>query len=313
MVRIRRFEEQLVPVIGSEINCPTHLYTGQEAIACGVCSHLRPEDYVFSNHRSHGHFLAKGGGMRSLMAEMYGRAHGCSGGYGGSMHLAAPEIGLLGSPIIMASSVPLAVGAALAAQSRFPGRVAVSFFGEGVANEGAFYESLNFAALRKLPIVFVCENNLYATHLRVEDCLADTHVDRKAVSMGLPARRIDGNDAIHMYEAAGEAIDAARNGQGPTLLECMTYRWRGHVGPKADIGPRLRTQEELDSWMRRCPIQSLERQLVERGVLVKADIDAVAAAADDEIGDAFAFARSDDHPNPAAMADNVFRREQTTA
>jgi pyruvate dehydrogenase E1 component alpha subunit len=229
------------------------------------------------------------------------------------MHLVAPEAGLLGSPIIMGSSVPLAIGAALAAQLRSSRQVVVSFFGEGVTNEGCLYESLNFAALKKLPVVFVCENNGFATHLRVTDCLADTRVDNKAQSLGVPASRIDGNDVIDVFDAAGDAIARARRGDGPTLLECLTFRWRGHVGPKEDIGPRLRSQSELDEWKARCPIIRLERVLREAGVDADAHRRLISEAADAEIGDAFAFARQSEYPDSSEMPDMLFRQERANS
>jgi len=204
MVRIRRLEEKVAGLLAPEpeIRCPVHLYIGQEAVAAGVCAGLRREDYVLSTHRSHGHYIAKGGGVRELLAELYGRASGCSRGKGGSMHLASPGVGLPGSCAIVAGTVPVAVGAALAFTIQKKDNVSVAFFGDGAANEGVFYESLNFASLKKLPVVFVCENNFYSTHMPVDECLANVDIYKKAEAFCLPGVRVDGSDAIEVYRAA---------------------------------------------------------------------------------------------------------------
>lgn len=212
MLRMRRIEEKIAELLSGEpeIICPVHLYIGQEAVAAGVCAHLRKEDYVFSTHRSHGHYLAKGGDIRALVAELYGRVTGCSRGRGGSMHVASPNIGLPGSSAIVAGTIPLAIGAALAFSIRKQDNVAVAFFGDGATNEGAFYESLNFASLKKLPVIFVCENNAYSTHMPVSECLADTRIYRKADAFNMPGTRVDGNNVMDVLRAAGKAITDAR-------------------------------------------------------------------------------------------------------
>lgn len=297
MLRIRIFEEGIIPLLNNEIKCPVHLYIGQEAVATGVCANLQKDDYVFSTHRSHGHYIAKGGDINALMAEMYGKASGCARGRGGSMHLASPEIGLLGSPAIVAGSIPLACGAALSSILRKSDSITVSFFGDGATNEGVFYESLNFAALKKLPVIFVCENNLYATHMPVSSCLSDTSIYKKAYAFGMPGRRIDGNDVIEVYLAVKEAVATSGSGAGPFLLECMTYRWHGHVGPGYDVGKKLRSQEELDFWMSRCPIKSLEKILSENGLLSNSEMSQMKADIDREVRDAIAFAREADYPD----------------
>jgi len=297
MLRIRIFEEGIIPLLSNEIKCPVHLCIGQEAVATGVCANLQKGDYVFSTHRSHGHYIAKGGGINALMAEMYGKASGCARGRGGSMHLASPAVGLLGSPAIVAGSIPLACGTALSSILRKSDSITVSFFGDGATNEGVFYESLNFAALKKLPVIFVCENNLYATHLPVSACLSDTSIYKKAHAFGIPGRRIDGNDVIEVYLAVKEAVATSGSGSGPFLLECMTYRWRGHVGSGYDVGKKLRSQKELDLWMSRCPIKSLEKTLSENGLLSDSEISQMKADIDLEVRDAIAFAREADYPD----------------
>jgi len=201
MVKIRKFEERVGELVSQgKIETPCHLYTGQEAIATGVCSSLNKEDFIFGNHRSHGHYIAKGGDLKKLMAEIHTRATGCCGGKGGSMHVIAPEVGLLGTPPIVAASIPLAAGAALAAKLKGTNQVAVVFFGDGATNEGVFYETLNFASLKKLPVIFVCENNFYATHMPIEECSADTDIAKKAEIFNIQGLKINGNDVVEVYK-----------------------------------------------------------------------------------------------------------------
>ncbi len=310
MLRIRRFEEVVGELVASkEIVCPCHLYTGQEAVAAGVCASLRKDDWVFSTHRSHGHYIAKGGDMNALMAELYGKVTGCSKGRGGSMHLASPELGLPGSSAIVAGTIPLSLGAALAFSLREEDAVSVAFFGDGAVCEGAFYESLNFASLRKLPVVFVCENNLYSTHMPVASCLADTCIYRKAEAFNMPGTRVDGNNVLEVYETASRAIKDARDGNGPALIECMTYRWRGHVGPNYDLDKGLRSKEELEYWMNRCPLRSLEKYLSERNVLSESEKENIYQAIEEQIEQAVAFAKESPYPDPDDKESlSVFKR-----
>ncbi len=309
MLRIRKFEERVAELLQheSEIVCPVHLYTGQEAIAAGVCANLQKDDYVFSTHRSHGHYLAKGGDIKALMAELYGRATGCSKGRGGSMHLASPDIGLPGSSAIVAGTIPLAVGAALASSIQEKDTVSVAFFGDGAVNEGVWYESLNFASLRKLPVVFVCENNLYSTHLPISACLANTNIYKKAEAFNMPGIRIDGNDVVEVYKVAERAIGDARSGKGPALIECMTYRWRGHVGPSYDLDKGLRNKEELDYWMGRCPIKALEGLLLNQGVISESEKSQICQGIEEEIEEAIAFTRESPYPEETELLKDVFK------
>jgi len=263
MVTIRSVENKVADSIEEkEIGCPCHLYSGEEAIATGVCANLRNDDWIYSSHRSHGHFIAKGGSLDRLMAEVYCRRTGASAGRGGSMHLSSPDIGFPGSSAIVSGTISLAVGSALAFKTMGTDRVVASFFGDGAADEGVFYESLNLAALYKLPILFVCENNLYSTHLPLSKCLAETRLVKKAEAMGVPGIKIDGNDVIGMFKTARKIVAGMREGKGPRFLECMTYRHRGHVGPHYDIDMGLRSQEELDSWMKKDPIDLLEKKIL---------------------------------------------------
>lgn len=298
MVKIRKFEEKVAELISEEeIICPCHLYIGEEAVAAGVCSVLRKEDYVFSTHRSHGHYIAKGGDIKALMAELYCKATGCSKGRGGSMHLASPEVGLLGSSAIVAGTIPLAVGGALAFSIQKKDNVSVAFFGDGATNEGTFYESLNFAALKKLPVIFVCENNLYSTHMPISSCLADTNIYKKAEIFNMPGFRIDGNNIVEVFRVAKKAIEDARCGKGPTLIECMTYRWRGHVGPNLDVDKGLRTKKELEYWINRCPIKRLEEFLLKQGVLSESEKTQIYDNIEKEIEESLTFAKESPSPN----------------
>jgi pyruvate dehydrogenase E1 component alpha subunit len=234
-----------------------HLYTGQEAAAVGVCTALRSDDTVSPYHRSHGWYLAKGGDLKAMMAELMGREAGCCGGWGGSMHLLDIDAGVMGSSSILAGTVPHAVGAALAFQIKGEDRVAIAPGGDAAIEEGVFHESLNWASLKKLPVVFVCENNLYSTTTLLGARQPPVEIYKRAEAYGMPGARCDGNDVVDVYTKALEAVSRARNGQGPSLIEIMTYRWREHVGPNYDWDMGYRTKEEGEEWMKHCPINKL--------------------------------------------------------
>lgn len=308
MRRIRRFEEEMAACVeAGEIGGPTHLYIGQEAIATGVCAALDRTDLIFGGHRSHGHYLAKGGSMRALAAEIFGKVTGCAGGRGGSMHLVATEVGLLGTSALVGGGMGAGVGVALA--NTLAGRQAISaiFFGDGAVEEGVFSETLNFAALKKLPVLYVCENNLYSSHMPLTTRQPRGEIWRHAEPYGIPGVRLDGNDVIAVYEAANAAVSRARAGEGPTLLECMTYRWRGHVGPGWDIDKGLRTQAEVDGWMRKDPVGKYGVRLIEDRLVTAGDRDAIDADVDREVADSVAFARSGAYPDPSTLLENVYR------
>jgi pyruvate dehydrogenase E1 component alpha subunit len=309
MVKIRKFEDKVVELLLSseEIKTPCHLYIGQESVATGVCAALRKDDYVFSTHRSHGHFIAKGGDLKSLMAEIYCKKTGCSKGKGGSMHIASPDMGLPGSSAIVGGTIPIAAGAALGFSLQNKDSVSVAFFGDGAAHEGVFYESLNFASLKKLPVIFVCENNLYCTHLSIWDTLADPNVYKKSKVFAMPGIRIDGNNVIEVYRAARKAIEDARCGKGPILIECMTYRWLGHVGPCDDLDKGLRSKDELDFWKNKCPIKMLEKFLLKHGIMSEYERDQIHKAISEEVEEAVKFAKESPYPDENDLFKDVFK------
>lgn len=308
MVRIRRFEERVADLVEKkEILCPIHLYIGQEAVAVGVCSALRRDDYVFGGHRSHGHYLAKGGDMNLLMAEMFGKETGCSRGYGGSMHLYAPEVGILGTVPIVGATIPIAVGTALASVLEGTDRVSVAFFGDGATEEGEFHESLNFASLKKLPVLFVCENNLFSSHLRLLERQPVDNIYQSGEAHGMPGYRIDGNSVIEVLHTTRQAVQRARTGQGPTLIECRTYRWRGHVGPKWDLGVGIREKEEVDAWVERCPIESLKAYLLGQGIMTESEAAEIEGRVDEEVEMSLNFAYGSPNQDEGELTKHVFR------
>lgn len=310
MFRIRLCEESFVePILKGEVKCPCHLYSGQEAIATGVCAALDEKDYIFGNHRSHGHYLAKGGGMPELIAEIYGKETGCSKGRGGSMHLIAAERGMLGAAPIVAGTISLAVGAALASKIREDNRVTVSFFGDGAAGEGALYESLNFASLKKLPIIFACENNLYSTHMPIRECRLKNNIFEIGKPFCIVSSKIDGNDVLKVYEAAKKAVEACRKGEGPVFLECMTYRFRGHVGTDDNIQGThtdIRPKEEIEKWLKKDPIKRFERFLLKNKILKGEDLINIKKEAEDEVSEAHAFAKNSPYPEKGELARYVY-------
>lgn len=307
MLRIRKVEEKIVELYPQqEMKCPTHLSIGQEAAAAGVCATLRNDDRVFSTHRCHAHYLAKGGDLNQMFAELYGRRTGCAKGKGGSMHLVQPELGLMGASAIVGGSLPIAVGSALAARMQGRDRVAVAFFGDGCAEEGVFHESLSFAALHKLPVVFVCENNFYATHSHQSARQPSDNIAERAQAYAMPGVRVDGTDAWAVYEAASLAVEQARKGRGPTLLEIRAYRWKEHVGPNFDYAMGYRTKEELDSWMARCPVRLFEARLRAEGILTEGDLSRLNASLDSEIAAAVQFGKESPEPVLEDMMADVY-------
>jgi pyruvate dehydrogenase E1 component alpha subunit len=298
VLRIRLVEERIAAVYAEQqMRCPVHLSIGQEAAAVGVCAHLTATDWIMSGHRSHGHYLAKGGNLKAMMAEMYGKVTGCTRGKGGSMHLVDLAAGFLGAVPIVGSTIPIVVGAAWGTRLRGEQRLLVSFFGEGATEEGVFHEALNFAALKKLPVLFVCENNFYSVYspLSVRQP-ANREVYELARGHGVATWHGDGNDVGGVYEMAGEAIAHARSGAGPAFIELKTYRWREHCGPNYDNDIGYRDEAEFLGWKEKCPLNRLEQRLLAAGAVDAAAIDRWRAEITSEMDDALAFAKASPFP-----------------
>jgi len=305
MLRIRRVEEAIAARYGEhEMRCPVHLSEGQEAVAVGVCQALRLTDQVVSTHRCHGHYLAKGGDLKAMLAEIYCRAPGCTGGRGGSMHLMDPSVGMTLSLPIVSTTVPVGVGIAFAAKRTGRDDVAVVFFGDAAVEEGAFHESANFAALHRLPVIFVCENNRLSFYTALEDRQPDRPISRLASAHDVAVSECDGNDVMSVLAEASTAVDRARDGDGPTFLLCNTRRWREHCGPRYDWEVGAMTAAEFEALRLDCPIDRLAGELRAANSLSDRDVAALDAELAAEIDAAFEFARS--APWPAAESAVAF-------
>lgn len=294
MLRIRLLQLRIeAHYLENEMKTPVHLYIGQEAVAVGVCANLSREDYINSSHRSHGHYLAKGGNLKALVAELYCKETGCSKGRGGSMHLVDVSAGHYGSSSIVGGGIPIGTGMGLSIKMKQQTRVSVIFFGDGAADEGVFYESVNFAILKKLPVIFVLENNHYSVCSRVSSRQASGNPFHAMPGALLLTGKVDGNNVVEVYRTAGEAVQRARNGQGPSFLECETYRLRGHAGVPSQDAKGYRTAEEVGTWEARCPIKSMQQKLLESGVITSAEIEALKKSIEAELDEAFSAARQD--------------------
>jgi pyruvate dehydrogenase E1 component alpha subunit len=293
MVRIRCAEETLADLYKEqEMRTPTHFSIGQEAVAVGVCAALEREDVVYSGHRCHAHYLAKGGDLPAMVAELYGRDTGCARGRGGSVHLNDPSVGMVASSAILGQTMAVAVGSAFAFKMDGAPRVAVTFFGDGAIEEGIFHECLNFAVVKQLPVLFVCENNGYSTHTPLEVRQPQgIEIHQRARSYGMAAKLVDGNDVFAVFEAAREAVAAARENR-PYFLECATYRWREHVGPLWDYEWGYRTKEEVDGWIARCPIKRATERLMAEGILSESDVASMERELQAEVDRAVAAAKA---------------------
>jgi acetoin:2,6-dichlorophenolindophenol oxidoreductase subunit alpha len=304
MLRIRHFENRVKDLFAAgELPGFVHLYLGEEAIASGVCVPLKDDDYITSTHRGHGHIIAKGGEMKYMMAELYGKATGYNKGKGGSMHIAWPELGILGANGIVSGGIPIATGAALSAKYRKSGQVAVCFFGDGASNEGTFHESLNIAGAFDLPIVYICENNLYGVGTQQSDVRRIEDIADRAAGYGMPGIVVDGNDVVAVYEATREAVGRARAGDGPTLIECKTYRWRTHFEGEVD---NYRPPEEVAAWLAREPIAPFRNLLVEQGVTTAQEADDIEKAVIQELDEAVEFARQSPFPAPETAMEGLW-------
>ncbi len=303
LYRIRRVEEEIARIYPSDkIKSPVHLAIGQEAVAVGVCEALRRDDVVFGTYRSHAVYLAKGGDLKLMMAELYGKRSGCCRGKGGSMHLIDLEAGVMGTSAIVGTHIPQAVGYAYALRLRREDRVVACIFGDGAVDEGAFHESLNFAALKRLPVVFVCENNFYAIHSHQRSRQANPDVCERARSYGLAAERIEDGDVLRIYERVRNAVAEVRTGdRGPCFFECWTYRWKEHVGPNDDFHAGYRSLGEAEPWMARDPVRRLAEALdPEERAAIEAEVDS-------EIRQAIAFAEADSFPADHELYADVFK------
>jgi pyruvate dehydrogenase E1 component alpha subunit len=281
-----------------------HLYVGEEAVAVGVCMNLIDKDLVFSTHRGHGHALAKGVPADVVLAELWGKVTGSSGGRGGSMHMYAPEWGFMGTNGIVGAPIPLATGGALSAKLRQNGQVVVSFFGEGAVNSGSFHEAVNMGTVWDLPVVYVCENNLYATEMAFSRTTKNTSVARRAESYGLPGVEVDGQDVLAVHRVAKTAIDRARAGGGPTLIECKTYRYVGHH--EGDPGTDYRTREEVQHWKEQDPLKRARKSLIESAVADEGELQTVDQEVERLIDQAVEFAEKSPEPSPDSIDEHVF-------
>lgn len=304
MLLIRRFEEKLFFLFSTRSMPGTmHQYNGEEAVAVGMCTHLNIDDYITSTHRGHGHCLAKGTSTNGVMAEMFAKSTGCCKGMGGSMHIADFGVGMLGANGIVGAGLPIAVGAAWSCKYQKNGKVAAAFFGDGASNEGAFHEAINLAAIWKLPIVFVCENNLYgfSTYYGRSTPVKDIAV--RAASYGIEGAVVDGMNVEEVYEACGTAVERARKGEGPTLIECKTYRFMGHSRAEK---PTYRTQEEVDKWRKKDPIPSYGEVLKSKYGLTEVEIKNIEISVTDEIDSAVRFAEKSPRPQPEDYKKYIF-------
>lgn len=304
MLEIRHFEDKVFELYGQNLVPGTiHLYAGQEAVAVGVCDNLREDDFITSTHRGHGHSIAKGARLTRVMAEILGKKTGYCKGKGGSMHIADFGVGMLGATAVVGAGIPIAAGAGLSIKLRGTDQVVACFFGEGASNQGTFHEGINMAATWALPIVFICENNLYAMGTRQSRVMAIENVADRAVAYGIPGVVVDGNDVLAVYEAAREAVGRARMGRGPTLIECKTYRHKGH----SRFDPATyRPKEEVEEWLKKDPITRFKASLLELGILTEGEAKNIEQEAAAAVEDAVKFAMESPHPKPEEALEDVY-------
>ena len=304
MLRIREFEDKIYFMfLEGLIPGTIHLYQGEEAVAAGVCANLRKEDVITSTHRPHGHAVAKGVNTGTLMAEIFGRATGCCRGKGGSMHVGDIDVGMAPAIAIVGGGMPVATGMALAFKFQKKDNVAVSFFGDGATNEGIFHESLNMAALWNLPVIYVCENNLYAASTPIEKAFKKTEIARRADSYGIPGIVVDGNDVVSVYNVVKEAVERARIGKGPTLIECKTYRHGGHSRGDACT---YRPKGEKEEWLKKDPVKRMEEFLLKENITTQSEIQAIKEKVVKEINESAEFAKNSPLPEPEDALKDVW-------
>ena len=304
MLEIRFFEEKVFDLYGQNLVPGTiHLYVGEEAVAVGVCSNLRKDDYITSTHRGHGHCIAKGADLKRVMAEILGKRTGYCKGKGGSMHIADFSVGMLGATAVVGAGLPIAVGAGLTAKLKKTDQVVACFFGEGASNQGTFHESLNLASTWDLPVIFVCENNLYAMGTRQSRAMKVTNVADRAAAYGMPGCSVDGNDVLAVYEAARLAVERARSGKGPSLIECKTYRHKGH----SRVDPaKYRAKEEVQEWLGKDAVNRLKQKLLDENVLTAEEIRGLENDASAQVEESAKFAVDSDYPVPEEALEDVY-------
>ena len=308
MISIREFENKTVEKYAAGV-IPgfVHLYTGEEAVAAGVSENLNPDDYITSTHRGHGHIIGKGGDMKLMMAELYAKETGYCKGKGGSMHICDLDLGILGSNGIVGAGLPIAAGAGYACKYREDNTVCVCFFGDGASNRGTFHESLNMASIWKLPVVYICENNFYGISSDQRDSMNVKDVSERASSYGVPGITIDGNDVLAVYEASGEAIKRARNGEGPSLIECITWRHRGHWEGDPDFTQYVyRDKKEHEEWLKKDPIPRFHKYLIDNKLAEKAELDDIDEEIAKELEAAIKFAEDSPVPKLSSLLEDVF-------
>jgi len=304
MFEIRCFEEKVFELYAQNLVPGTvHLYAGEEAVAVGVCSNLRKDDYITSTHRGHGHCIAKGAELKRIMAEILGKKTGYCKGKGGSMHIADFKVGMLGATAVVGAGLPIAVGAGLSIKLKGTDNVVACFFGDGASNQGTFHEAINMAAVWKLPVIFVCENNVYAMGTRQSTVMLVENIADRAIAYGIPGVAVDGNNVLTVYEAAQKAVERARKGEGPTLIECKTYRHKGH----SRIDPaEYRSKEEVEEWLRKDPIKGFKEKLLQTNVLLEAEIQQIEKEVSAEIEEAVKFAIESPHPFAEEALEDVY-------
>jgi len=307
MMEIRRFEEKVFELYGQNLVPGTiHLYAGQEAVAVGVCTNLRKDDYITSTHRGHGHCIAKGAQLSKVMAEVLGKRTGYCKGKGGSMHIADFSIGMLGAMGVVGAGIPIAAGAGLSIRLRGTDQVVACFFGEGASNQGTFHEGINMAAIWTLPVVFVCENNLYAMGTRQSRVMTIENIADRAAAYGIPGVVVDGNDVLAVCEATREAVERAREGKGPTLIECKTYRLKGH----SRFDPATyRPKEEVEEWLKKDPIPRFRARLLETGILTEEETNKIEQEVFTAVEEAVKFALESLYPEPKEALEDVYALE----
>lgn len=304
MLLIRRFEEKLTELCaGGKVPGMVILCTGQEAVAAGVCGALEKEDVIISNHRSHGHLLAKGADPNLIMAEIYGKSTGYNKGKSGTLHIAAPEVNALCTTTVVGGGIPIVVGTAFAQQYNKSDSVSVCFFGNGAADEGSFHESLNMAALWNLPAIFICENNVYSGAQRMEDHTKVKDIATRASGYDMPGVVVDGNDAVAVYNATVEARERCLAGEGPTLIECKTYRWRGHGESDHQV---YQPKDEIACWMERCPVEKLQKELLDEGFITRQEVIELENEINKAVEESVRFAEDSPWPAPEDALEDIY-------